>query len=162
MHCGRCQADWCWVCNQVANELHYEMTFSNLFRGCPGLQFRLDNGCLLSLCLISIFLFCPVIFSVGPVLWGFFAAFVIAGKIVDSCCFSLCRFRYQRNCCCKLTLVLLNLFLYILLWAVAEVFTLAFGVIVGACAVLVLTLPTMLYVIYFGVRLLCLRCKRLK
>ena len=37
MHCGRCQTDWCWICNQVANELHYEMTFKNLFKGCPGL-----------------------------------------------------------------------------------------------------------------------------
>ena len=37
MHCGRCQTDWCWICNQVANELHYELTFKNLFKGCPGL-----------------------------------------------------------------------------------------------------------------------------
>ena len=142
--------------------MHYEMNLKNIFKGCPGLQFKLDNGCLLSLVLISIFLFCGVVFAAGPVLWGFFAAFVFAGKLVESCCFSLCKFRYQRSCCCKATLVILNAFLYLIIWAIAEVVTLSVGVVVGAFAVTILTVPTMFFVIYFSVRLLCLRCKRLK
>ena len=162
MHCGRCQTDWCWICNQVANELHYEMTFSNMFKGCPGLQFKLDNGCLLALCLIAIFLFCGAIYAFGPILWGFFLAFVLAGKLVDHCCYSMCKFRYRRSCCLKATLIILNLFLFVFAWAIVEVFALALGAVIGVCAVAILTLPTMLYVIYFSIRLLCLRCKRLK
>ena len=62
----------------------------------------------------------------------------------------------------RVMLVILNFFLYLIAWAFAEIFTLTIGTVVGVCSVVILTLPTMLYVIYFGVRLLCLRCKRLK
>ena len=126
------------------------------------MQFRLDNGCVLSLVLIVIFLFCGVVYAVGPILWGFFAAFAFAGKLVESCCFGLCKFRYRSNCCCKAFLVLLNALLYLIVWAIAEAFTLSLGIIIGSLAVTIMTIPTMFSVIYFSIRLLCLRCKRLR
>lgn len=75
MHCQRCQTDWCWICNQVANELHYELEFKNLFKGCPGLQFKLDNGWLLAHVLFLIFIFCSVIYFTAPILGAFFGGF---------------------------------------------------------------------------------------
>ena len=161
MHCQRCQEDWCWICNQVADELHYDMEFRNMFKGCPGLQFNLDNGWLLLLVLISIFLFCGVVFTAGPVLAGFFGGFYLAGGCVKVCSVDFCRLGHSR-CCCGTVIVLSNFLGFFIALALAQTICLSIGCVVGALAGGLLTVPTMLLTLFFGLRILFLRCKPLK
>ena len=78
MHCERCQADWCWICNQECNETHYEPT--RIFTGCPGMQFLGGGGLKMGLILFSIFILNPIVFAIGPILFAFLAGFYLAGE----------------------------------------------------------------------------------
>ena len=44
MSCSRCNAQWCWICEQLINEEHYEMTWKNVLTGCPLMQFVNEGG----------------------------------------------------------------------------------------------------------------------
>ena len=138
------------------------MTFKNMFKGCPGLQFKLDNGWLLALVLICVFLFCGVVYTAGPVLWGFLSGFAVAGQFVHHLALACGIKRRSRPCWCKFIIVIICFFLFLIVFALCEAIFLTIGAIVGALAGAILTIPTMFYTIFFGVRLICLRCKRLK
>ena len=138
------------------------MTFKNMFKGCPGLQFKLDSGWLLALVLICVFLFCAVVYTVGPVLWGFLLGFAVAGQFVQHVALACGIKRRSRSFCCKFVIIILCFFLFLFIWVLCEAIFLTIGAIVGALAGAILTLPTMLYTTFFGIRLICLRCKRLK
>ena len=133
-----------------------------MFKGCPGLQFRLDSGWLLALVLICVFLFCGVVYTAAPVLWGFLTPFAAAWQLVYHFAYACGIKRRSRSCCCKFVIVIISFLLYILIWALCEAIFLTIGAIVGALAGAILTLPTMFYTIFFSIRLICLRCKRLK
>ena len=143
------------------------MNFKNLFKGCPGLQFRLGNGCALASVLLLFFLFCAVIYVAVPILWGFFTPFALAGVAVDKCCcYGFNRCIKRAPCWLKpivvIAMLLLILIFYLVLWVILEAIMLSLGSIGGALAGAILTVPTMLYIIFFSVKLVCLRCRRLK
>ena len=151
MSCERCNTKWCWVCNQPCDEFHFEPT--NIFSGCPGLQFFGDGGWKLALMLLAVFLLNIPLFIIVPPITGFLAAFYYAGVIVYACIGS-CLDR-----CCWVACILAPL-LYIPLWAIAEFLCVYAGAIVAVNLVCFISLPLMLYIIYFSGRLIFLSCKR--
>lgn len=119
----------------------------------------LGNGCTLALALIAVFLLCGVVYIVTPILVGFFFPFYAAGTVAAQCC---CGYPVRKCPCWARTIVVFfSIIAFFVILAILEVICLTLGA-VGAVAGAIMTVPTMLYTLYFGLRLLCIRCKRLK
>ena len=154
MHCERCQADWCWICGQTCNETHYEPT--RIFTGCPGMQFIGGGGGRLALMLLAVFIFNPIVFALGPPLMGFLAGFYFAWEWTA-------RSLSCSHCCDKCWVsCILAPFLFILYLALAQAIFLSLGALTAVLLVGFVSVPLMLYVIFFGGRIIYLNCRRLK
>lgn len=151
MTCHRCRNNWCWICGQSINELHYEQT--RIFTGCPGLQFVGAQPWKLALMLIGAFLLNPIVFAVVPVGFGFGYSFYIAGLVAD---WVMRRLNIYRSCC---ICCLVAPWLYLLLLAVALPICTAGGAIASALLVCIGSPLLMLYIIFFGLKLLILNCR---
>ena len=103
--------------------------------------------------LIAVFILNIPFFIIVPPITGFVAAFYFAGVIVHAC-IGKCLDR-----CCWVACILAPLF-YIPLWAIAEFICLYAGAIVALNLVAFISIPLMLYILYFSGRLVWLSCKR--
>ena len=89
MKCSRCNTNWCWICGKTlpANSAydHYKLTPKNLIYGCPSLLMLGGQTWHLVAYLISLFLLCPLIYSLGPHVIAFIGSFALSFKILQKC-----------------------------------------------------------------------------
>ena len=88
MTCGFCRHQFCWICGGKYYSGHYNVTLSNIFNGCPGIQYTPKYirvpSCFpkwfkrLLMCLLMI----PIM-----IIWGIFA-------LIFSC-FSAIKYQFQ-------------------------------------------------------------------
>jgi len=154
MTCHRCRNNWCWICGQTINELHYEQT--RIFTGCPGLQFVGAQPWKLSLIMISAFILNPIVFAVGPIVYGFGYSFVLTWKITDRILRAGGCMRNCCACCCVAP------WLYLILLAVLLPILTALGAVAAGLLVAIGSPLLMLYIIFFALRLIILNCKAFK
>ena len=150
MTCERCLTNWCWICNQQINETHYEVT--RIFTGCPGMQFIGGGGGRLALLLLAVFLFNPIVFAIGPPVVGFLAAFYFAWEWT---------YRLLRGCKCWVSCILAPIF-FLLFLAISLVIFLTLGALAAVLLLGLVTVPLMLYIIFFSGRIIYLSCRTLK
>lgn len=156
MTCHRCRANWCWICGQLINELHYEPT--RIFTGCPSLQFFDGSTWKLVLLMVLAFIFNPLVFALGPPIVMLGYSFYYAAIITERCLRNL----RPRNCFACIGVSLLSVLVFLLLFSVIASFLIAFGCAAAALLVGIVSPLLMLYIIYFGLRLFILNCKTFK
>lgn len=153
MSCHRCRHNWCWICGQTANELHYEQT--RIFTGCPGLQFTAAEPWKLALMMMAAFILNPIVFALAPPIIAFVYGIKFAWRLTD----------LSLRCCCRNSCCLYCLFgpmLFLLYWVVIESALLAASFIASALLVGIGSPLFMLYIIFFACRLIILNCKTFK
>ena len=115
MTCQKCRHEWCWICFGATDVPGGH--FSGIVFFCPGGQFGSSNTCFTLIKLILLIIFTPVILLLGPIVIGFGYPFII-----------FC----ESDC---------NFFVNLILWILAEPFSLALGTLVGALAFTLITIP---------------------
>ncbi len=82
MTCQRCGEQWCWICAQKYTHDHYSWNVRGVLRGCPGLQFKFGNKCILFPMLVLLWIFCIPLAAAVPLLIGCLAGIFYPYKIL--------------------------------------------------------------------------------